>query len=305
MERYLVPKKRKLPSEYEVSDSESYSDSAGDSQMDEEMNDAGGGADNPLDHDYSDHDNSENDHSDLGDSDHGSLGEYNSNHDDNIAMLSDLNFTDDSAPDTDSESEDRRKAKNQPKGRLSADGKREWIIQSFNSLPAELQSVAKDQSRRIEKAADNSKAWIKKHRDAIESVQDILALIPSAESYLDERVWTRELEDEFQTQLQDDPHLRYLESSTLPITNTIFLAMWKKICRLRRRCPTDIISPLNYLEYGVGDPVLLENGSKAPNAIWNQGFCNRLTNLAIGGPWKNNMDLLALFVRYLAACRLL
>lgn len=118
-------------------------------------------------------------------------------------------------------------------------------------------------------------------------------------------IWTSGLEDDFQQRLQDDLYLQSIrEAFRIPSGNRGYIPMWKKICLLRRCFPTDIISEENHLEYGASDLMILPDGTEAPNPVWNRGFCERLSRLALGGPWGGNMSLLALFIRYTTACRL-
>lgn len=78
--------------------------------------------------------------------------------------------------------------------------------------------------------------------------------------------------------------------------------MWQKLAGLRRQFPWDIISPLLYLEYGATTDVTLLDGTQMTTPIGTPRFCDRLTELALGGPWGSNLELLALFLRYAVAC---
>ncbi|KAI0381257.1 hypothetical protein F5Y04DRAFT_256162 [Hypomontagnella monticulosa] len=211
----------------------------------------------------------------------------------------------DQSIDTDSEMETKKRVeakKGMKKGRPTEDEKRNALVQDFNELATELKTVAQDQPYNLKKAAAKSRNWIQKHRDPIESIQDLLLWVPSAETHI-QGAWTRALEELFQQDLQQDPYLQYLRGCGLPGSNARFMPMWKKVCRLRRVFPIQIISPLQHLQYGATDPVVLADGTTRPNPVWTPWFCEHLTRLAIGGPWGNNMDLLSLLLRYVVACR--
>ncbi|KAI1477375.1 hypothetical protein F4774DRAFT_389830 [Daldinia eschscholtzii] len=212
-------------------------------------------------------------------------------------------LTDDSSPQTDSEKDDFGKRRRGEGKATDNDNLRE-ITETYQLLPSELRTIARENPRKLKKTADNSKAWLAKHRPMIKSVQDILDRISTAREDMGEGgVWTQELEDELQQRLADDPYLDYLATSKLPKSNERFIPMWKKICRVRQQCPSEIISPLKYLEYGATPRVQLRDGTTKPDPVWSSSFCERLSRLVLSGPWKGNMDLLATFLRYSSACR--
>ncbi|KAI1374717.1 hypothetical protein F4677DRAFT_461155 [Hypoxylon crocopeplum] len=193
----------------------------------------------------------------------------------------DSDFTDNSPPDSDSDRGEVKKRGGM--GEATASDKLAILTSGFMELDPELQTVAKELPRKLGRQARKSKKWIKGHRDQIKQVQDLFDLIPGADSDID-AVWTRELEEDFQQGLRQDPYLAYLHGCTMPASNLKFLPMWKKVCRLCRQFPTEIISPLNSLEYGATGQVLLADGTSRPDPIWTPLFCELLGQLAVAGP---------------------
>ncbi|KAI0109720.1 hypothetical protein F4814DRAFT_424430 [Daldinia grandis] len=213
-------------------------------------------------------------------------------------------FTDSSLSDPDSEREDLGK-KRKGGGKATNQENIEEMMRTYSELPAELRTLARDYPKRVKRVVHSSAAYIAKHKGALKSMQDLLGWFPTDEALIGEgQIWTQALEDEFQQDLIQDPYLAYLEASTPPKSNERYIAMWKKICRLRRVFPPNVISPLMRLEYGATARVNLADGTTRPDPIWSSAFCDRLTKLALGGPWGDDMELLAMFVRYASACRI-
>ncbi|KAI0846200.1 hypothetical protein F5Y00DRAFT_264744 [Daldinia vernicosa] len=211
-------------------------------------------------------------------------------------------LTDSSLPDPDSEKEDEGK-KRKGGGKATNEENIEAITKAYAALPAELRTLARDGPARVQRTAKKSRAYIAKHKGQLESMEDLYSLMPTDEVQIGE-VWTQALEDEFQQGLAQDPYLAYIDGSTLPKSNERYIPMWKKICRLRRVFPPNVISPLNYLEYGATARVELPDGTTRPDPVWSSSFCERLTRLVLGGPWGDDMEQLATFVRYASACRM-
>ncbi|KAI6083287.1 hypothetical protein F4821DRAFT_280973 [Hypoxylon rubiginosum] len=198
---------------------------------------------------------------------------------------------------SDSEQEEPR-----GRGKARVADKRTFMVNAFDQLAPELQTVAKKQPAKVGKRADKSKAYIKKYRDPIRSAEDLVDLIQHNRWRINPQVGSQALADEIRADPEVLQYTAYLRSCTLPASNKHFLAMWKKVCRLRCQLPIDIISPFNYLEYGATPRV--GPRQQWANPIWTPRFCDRLSQLALGGPWGDDMELLALFLRYAVACRI-
>ncbi|KAI1443045.1 hypothetical protein F5Y02DRAFT_230677 [Annulohypoxylon stygium] len=175
------------------------------------------------------------------------------------------------------------------------------MIDDFDGLHVEIQTIAKDQPRRLGRAAHRSKKWVKEQRPALTNLDTLLGWVKPARS--DSR-WTNKMEHESQQELRHEPYLKFLRKPKLPKSNERFIPMWKKICRIRNIFPIQIIHRDQHLEYGASDPVKLSDGTEVPTPFWMAGFCEKITRLALGGPWGGDMDLLMMFIRYAAACRL-
>ncbi|KAI1774830.1 hypothetical protein F4818DRAFT_441654 [Hypoxylon cercidicola] len=233
----------------------------------------------------------------------------NSDRDEDERDPNDSEWSDGSPLDSESEQGEPRGS-----GRATGLDKRRFLTDAFDGLAPELQTVAREQPGKVGRNANKSKVYIKEHKSQMRSVDDLLKLIEHPKPWLDSSVWTEELEAKLQRHMANDAndgYMAYIRGCVMPPSNNQFITMWKKICRLRRQFPIDIISRLNYLEYGATARVRLEpeegegqDQKDWPDPIWTPRFCERLTRLALGGPWGDNMDLLALFLRYAVACRI-
>ncbi|RYP26369.1 hypothetical protein DL768_011737 [Monosporascus sp. mg162] len=218
------------------------------------------------------------------------------------ADFSDEDFTDKSAIDSQSEDEAPQKSSNGSSGKATPAQKQQKLSEDFLGLPPELQTIGQHQAAKLERTANSSKGWVRKHRSQIQELDILEGWIPTAEDAIKDGIWTQQQEGLFQQGLQDDPYLQYLQSLSVPRGNKGFIPMWKKICKLRRCFPNSIISPLNYLEYH--GRVTLADGTQAADPVWTRGFSDRLVRLTLGGPWGANITLLTLFIRYAVACRI-
>ncbi|GAW26789.1 hypothetical protein SAMD00023353_4900890 [Rosellinia necatrix] len=117
-------------------------------------------------------------------------------------------------------------------------------------------------------------------------------------------VWTREEEERFQNDFAANPYRRFMESDAAlpPKSNHNYWTMWEMIPRVRNCFPSDIIGAKALTTYGVD--VDIGGGVMKPDPRWSSGFCERLTDLAMGSPCGANTRLLALLIRYVVADRL-
>lgn len=272
---------RDILEEDDIEDDE-YEESSGDNKGDSEENSL------PLGHeDYPSSHSSDSSSSDDDD-------------DDNDDYDVDMHDYDD---DVDSQSEDERFQRQG--GKATAAEKAQKLMADFHRLPAEMQTISQLDAVKLNNTTKSAKRWIKKHRSWSPSQETLEGWLRSAEQAMEDGIWTEEHEEDFQQGLQEDPYLDYIRTSfQVPPGNKGYIPMWKKICRLRECFPISIICQSNMLEYGASDPVTLSDGSQAPNPVWNRGFCDRMVRLSLGGPWKGNIFLLAMFIRYAVACRM-
>ncbi|KAI1345848.1 hypothetical protein F5Y01DRAFT_40381 [Xylaria sp. FL0043] len=140
-----------------------------------------------------------------------------------------------------------------------------------------------------------------RERQPPKTFNGLLHMLPTAT--IDD-IWTREKEEEFETAFASSPYRRFMRSNaSFPAnTNHNYWTMWKTIPRLRNCFPTDIIGPKSYLKYEID--VDVGGGEMRPDPRWSSGFCERLTDLALGSPCGANMGLLGLLIRYTVADRL-
>lgn len=283
---------RDILEEDDIEDDE-YEESSGDNKGDSEENSL------PLGHeDYPSSHSSDSSSSDADDDDNdgGDDEDDDDNDDDDV----DMHDYDD---DVDSQSEDERFQRQG--GKATAAEKAQKLMADFHRLPAEMQTISQLDAVKLNNTTKSAKRWIKKHRSWSPSQETLEGWLRSAEQAMEDGIWTEEHEEDFQQGLQEDPYLDYIRTSfQVPPGNKGYIPMWKKICRLRECFPTSIICQSNMLEYGASDPITLSDGSQAPNPVWNRGFCDRMVRLALGGPWKGNIFLLAMFIRYAVACRM-
>ncbi|KAI3335315.1 hypothetical protein F4824DRAFT_511237 [Ustulina deusta] len=129
----------------------------------------------------------------------------------------------------------------------------------------------------------------------VSNVEALLSRIPAA---IISDTWTQEMEDDMRVRFESDPMRVYM--ARLPIEQNV-LPLWRRCCHLRQVFPTDIIGPEHNMEYGV-DMVLKKTTRTNPN--WSRGFCLALDRLIFSSPCNDNMNLLALFIRYAVACRI-
>ncbi|KAK5629197.1 hypothetical protein RRF57_004912 [Xylaria bambusicola] len=130
---------------------------------------------------------------------------------------------------------------------------------------------------------------------------EILEMLPK--TTIDD-VWTEKDEERLQAAYIINPYRQFLKTAAaFPLSgNHNYWTMWKMIPRLRNCFPSDIIGVKNHLKYAV--EVDIGNGVMKPDPRWSGGFCDRLTQLALGSPCDANMGLLALLIRYAVADRL-
>ncbi|KAI0890886.1 hypothetical protein F4806DRAFT_501617 [Annulohypoxylon nitens] len=143
----------------------------------------------------------------------------------------------------DSENEDDKTRGGQDKAKLTTKSKRAALLEAFRNLDPELQTVGKDQMWRISEMAKGARVRIAAHRSSLDSIESILATIPSSANAVGPR-WTHEEEEELQNQLRQDPYLNYLQSSPdPPNVHTRSLTMWMKVCRPRSYLPMTYSPP--------------------------------------------------------------
>ncbi|KAI0599236.1 hypothetical protein F4775DRAFT_552028 [Biscogniauxia sp. FL1348] len=95
---------------------------------------------------------------------------------------------------------------------------------------------------------------------------------------------------------------RYIQELGLPNKNNQFIVMWKRMCKVLKVAPTDVVGPTKHLVYDVKTVDI--KGFSMPDPNWGAVFCIKLTHIAIGGPCGDDAGLLAFFVRYAVTCRL-
>lgn len=183
--------------------------------------------------------------------------------------------------------------------------KREILLAGFDAFDSEeeeIKTIAMDAPSKLARSSKKSRQWIKKKNPALGQAQ-LLSMVPKAEDY-SAKGWTDEMEEEFLAKVQDHPEIRFIrDHAKLAKTNNKFLAMWKKICRLNKVYPTDIISRSHNLKYAATPDQQFE-GKFYPDPFWTQRFCEYFTKLSIGGPWFGNMNLLSCVIIYAKACQL-
>ncbi|KAI1302450.1 hypothetical protein F5Y03DRAFT_361564 [Xylaria venustula] len=121
------------------------------------------------------------------------------------------------------------------------------------------------------------------------SHQDLLDMLPTVTI---DNVWTQEKEDSFQEAFAADPYRRLLESAEAHPTksNHNYMTMWKSITQVCNCFPSDIVGVKSHTEYGVD--VDVGNGVMKPDPRWSLGFCERLTQLALGSVHRRSSNYL-------------
>ncbi|RYO82251.1 hypothetical protein DL762_000274 [Monosporascus cannonballus] len=141
------------------------------------------------------------------------------------------------------------------------------------------------------------------------SLEELAERLPKAEDSLDD-IWTAEKEEELQASLVDDAYYQYAMNKGPPKTDRRYWTMWRKVCRMVKCFPTDIIGAKQDLRYAQSTAVLRQGfggttfeGATISDPNWSWRFAEPLSALALGSPCRDNVDLLAFFVRYAVACR--
>ncbi|RYP21716.1 hypothetical protein DL765_002072 [Monosporascus sp. GIB2] len=140
-------------------------------------------------------------------------------------------------------------------------------------------------------------------------LEELAERLPKAEDSLDD-IWTAEKEEELQASLVDDAYYQYAMNKGPPKTDRRYWTMWRKICRMVKCFPTDIIGAKQDLRYAQSTAVLRQGfggttieGATVSDPNWSWRFTEPLSALALGSPCRDNVDLLAFFIRYAVACR--
>ncbi|KAI1640636.1 hypothetical protein F4809DRAFT_637439 [Biscogniauxia mediterranea] len=192
-------------------------------------------------------------------------------------------------------------------GRKTRQDKRDLLLEGFDNLGtdflgqklADVVSVLPDLLLQM---GERAKAKITREQMTIKEYLTDVRLVPYGDS------WTQDDEDRLSRRLNDDPYYRYIQHLRAPSTNNEFLPMWKKICKVLKVAPTDIVGPTKHLAYGgktvnVGKTASVSRDTW-PDPNWSTAFCSGLARVALGGPCGKDVRLLALFLRYAVACRL-
>ncbi|KAI0186360.1 hypothetical protein EV127DRAFT_514525 [Xylaria flabelliformis] len=174
---------------------------------------------------------------------------------------------------------------------------KEKTLEGLSRLPGHLMSIVSDFPDQLADFSEFTRFKIRRTARA-DTVEELLSKIPAP---LISETWTQEMEDDLCRRFRDDP-LRGYMAKRRPVQKST-MALWRKCCHLRV-FPTDIIGAEHYMEYGTDVVVGDGESVSRPNPDWTKQFCDELGNLVFGSPCNGNMGLLALLIRYAAACRI-
>ncbi|KAI1134682.1 hypothetical protein F5Y05DRAFT_421873 [Hypoxylon sp. FL0543] len=173
------------------------------------------------------------------------------------------------------------------------------ILNGLNKTPGSLLDAASRGPGKLNRNAVSTKKWFDEKCPPV-TMEMLLGRLPDPQQEIDD-VWTQAREAELLSRYPEDhPYRVYVETSEENLT-TNYWSMYRKICRVRGVFPEDIIGERTMLRYG--EEVEIGRRDWRPTPNWTKNFCKRLEKLAISSPCNDNMNLLALFIRYAVACQ--
>ncbi|KAI1411329.1 hypothetical protein F5Y13DRAFT_191268 [Hypoxylon sp. FL1857] len=177
---------------------------------------------------------------------------------------------------------------------------RNALLKDFNKVPGTPLGTASRGPSNLLKSASSTQKWFEEDCPPV-TIEALIERLPDPQREIDD-IWTQEREEELLSKYpEDDTYRVYVESSEENLT-TNYWSMYRKICRIRGVFPEDIVGERTMLQYA--EEVQIGPRDWRPNPNWTKNFCKRLEQLAISSPCQENMDLLALFIRYVVACQL-
>ncbi|KAI0019759.1 hypothetical protein F4780DRAFT_792492 [Xylariomycetidae sp. FL0641] len=195
------------------------------------------------------------------------------------------------------------KAKKGKKGRginsSDWDEAKRMVIKGLNETPGSLIRTVAQAPVRYNQLADTAQEWFKENCSPT-TMATLLARLPTPDF---DTVWTQDDENELLAQYPSgNPYRKFVEASDQRLTNQ-YWSMYRKVCRARGVFPEDIIGERTWMQYD--EEIQITRKSEwMPSPNWSKPFSLHLEQLALCSPCRGNMSLLALFIRYTAACQL-